>query len=58
MMGPSGDMIHPWKAVMEGSKGLGTSRATSWELFQLYSNPAALERTTFYFNGNIIPSPF
>jgi hypothetical protein len=58
MTGPSGNMINTWKAVTEGSKGLGVSRATSWELFQLYSNPGALQRTTFYFNGKTIPSPF
>ena len=32
--------------------------APAKELFQLYSNPNALQRTTFYFNGNVIPSPF
>ena len=58
MMGPTGKMINPWNAVREGSMGLGGSRATSWELYQIYSNPAALQRTTFYFNGSIIPKPF
>ena len=58
MTGPSGDMINAWKAVTEGSKGLEASRATSWELFQIYSNPNALERTTFYFDGQTIPNPF
>jgi hypothetical protein len=58
MMGPDGKLINAWKAVTEGSKGLGVSRATSWELFQLYSTPGALQRTTFYFDGKVIPSPF
>jgi RHS repeat-associated protein len=58
MTGPSGNMINPWKSVTEGSKGLGLSRATSWELFQIYSSPDALQRTTFYFSGQIIPNPF
>jgi hypothetical protein len=58
LTGPSGNMINSWKAVTEGSRGLGASRATSWELFQLYSNPNAMQRTTFYFNGKIVPNPF
>ena len=58
MTGPDGNMINAWKAVSEGTRGLGASRATSWELFQLYSNPNVLQRTTFYFNGKVIPSPF
>jgi RHS repeat-associated protein len=58
LTGPDGTMINAWKAVSEGAKGVASSRATSWELFQLYSNPGALSRTTFYFNGKIIPSPF
>ena len=58
MTGPTGSMMNPWKAVTEGSRGLGSSRATSWELFQLYSNPGALQRTTFYYSGSKIPSPF
>lgn len=48
----------PWGAISEGAKGLGASRATSWELYQLYSNPAALQRTVFYLSGKIVPSPF
>jgi|GEM_PF-2467919 len=48
----------PWGAVSEGAKGFGVSRATSWELYQLYSNPTALERTIFYRGGQIVPNPF
>ena len=51
-------IVNPWGAVSEGAKGFGVSRATSWELYQLYSNPAALERTTFYREGQVIPNPF
>jgi len=47
-----------WSAVSEGAQGLGKSRATSWELFQLYSNPEALQRTVFYQAGKIVPNPF
>jgi len=48
----------PWSAVSEGAQGLGKSRATSWELFQLYSNPDALQRTIFYQGGKVVPNPF
>jgi RHS repeat-associated protein len=48
----------PWSAISEGARGLGISRATSWELYQLYSNPAALQRTIFYQGGKIVPNPF
>jgi RHS repeat-associated protein len=48
----------PWGAVAEGAKGFPFSRITSWELFQLYSNPAALQRTIFYQGGKIAPNPF
>jgi RHS repeat-associated protein len=48
----------PWGAITEGAKGFGTSRATSWELFQIYSNPGALQRTTFYQEGKVVPNPF
>jgi hypothetical protein len=48
----------PWGAVSEGAKGFGVSRATSWELYQLYSNPAALQRTIFYQGGKVVPNPF
>ncbi|WP_290308304.1 hypothetical protein [Mucilaginibacter flavus] len=58
LTGPNGNMINAWKAITEGAKGLGVSRATSWELFQLYSNPEALQRTMFYFGGKLIPPPF
>jgi hypothetical protein len=58
LTGADGKMINVWKAITEGSRGLEKSRATSWELYQIYSNPAALERTTFYFNGAVIPKPF
>ncbi|MDO1450199.1 hypothetical protein Q0590_28220 [Rhodocytophaga aerolata] len=57
LTGPDGRMINAWQAVTEGSKGV-SSRATSWELFQIYSNPNALKRTTFYYNGEVVPSPY
>ena len=48
-----------WKAVSDGAKGLGISKhVTSWELSQIYSNPSALKRTTFYLNGKVVPNPF
>ena len=47
-----------WGAVSEGAKGLGKSRATSWELYQLYSNPEALQRTIFYQGKKVVPNPF
>jgi len=47
-----------WRAVSEGAQGLAKSRATSWELFQIYSNPEALQRTVFYEGGKIVPNPF
>ncbi|PBQ31633.1 hypothetical protein CNR22_07580 [Sphingobacteriaceae bacterium] len=58
MTGPSGGMINAWQAVTEGAMGLKYSRATSWELYQLYSNPGAYGRTTFYYQGSVIPGPF
>jgi hypothetical protein len=47
-----------WNAVSEGAQGLGKSRATSWGIFQLYSNPGAAERTIFYESGKVVPNPF
>ncbi|MCY7357007.1 MAG: RHS repeat-associated core domain-containing protein [Rudanella sp.] len=58
LTGPDGKMINAWKAVTEGAKGFGNGTITNWELHQLYSNPGALQRTTFYFNGGKVPSPF
>lgn len=50
---------NPWQAITDGAKGFGVSEhVTSWELFQIYSNKEALERTTFYLGGKIQPSPF
>jgi hypothetical protein len=49
---------NPWSAISQGAKGLQTGGFTNWELFQLYSNPGALQRTTFYLNGKIVPNPF
>lgn len=47
------------KATADGAKGFGKSEhVTSWELYQIRSNPNALERTTFYLNGKVVPSPF
>jgi RHS repeat-associated protein len=47
-----------WKAVTEGAKGLESSRATSWELYKIYTDPEALSRTTFYREGKIVSNPF
>ncbi|MBL7854171.1 MAG: hypothetical protein JNL17_07225 [Cyclobacteriaceae bacterium] len=48
-----------WKAVNDGVKGFGKSDyVTSWELYQVYSNPDVLKRTFFYRNGQIVESPF
>jgi len=48
-----------WKAVSDGAKGFGKSQhVTSWELYQIYSKPGASQRTTFYLNGKVVPSPF
>jgi hypothetical protein len=49
---------NPWSAISQGAKGFQTGGYTNWELFQLYSNPGALQRTTFYLNGKVVPSPF
>lgn len=48
----------PMGAVSEGARGFGISRMTSWELFQIYSNPGALSRTVFYQGGKVVASPF
>src|ERR1700712_4207519 len=42
------------RVPFEGAKGYGTSRATSWELYQIYSNPEALRRTVFYIEGKVV----
>lgn len=47
-----------WKAISEGAKGLSSSRVTSWELYQIYSNPSVLKRTIFYRGGAVVPAPF
>ncbi|MGJ1323039.1 hypothetical protein ACR780_10130 [Sphingobacterium faecium] len=48
-----------WKAVSDGAKGFGKSQyVTSWELYQIYSNPNVLNRTIFYQGGKVIPNPF
>jgi RHS repeat-associated protein len=58
LTGPEGEMINAWQAVTQGAKGYGNSRITSWELYQLYSNPEALRRTTFYYLGKVVNNPF
>ena len=52
LTGPDGEMINVWKAITDPSK------ATNWELLQLYQNKEALTRTTFYYNGKVIANPF
>ncbi|MES2372836.1 MAG: DUF6443 domain-containing protein [Bacteroidota bacterium] len=49
---------NPWGAITEGAKGFGKSRVTSWELYQLYSNPEVLGRTIFYKGGKVVANPF
>ena len=58
LTGPDNKMINVWESITEGSKGFNTSKVTSWELYQIYSNPEAIGRTTFYLNGNVVPNPF
>jgi hypothetical protein len=48
-----------WKAVSDGLKGYGKSEyITSWELFQVFSNPDVLKRTVFYRNNGVVGNPF
>jgi hypothetical protein len=49
---------NPWRAISQGAKGYKLGGYTNWELYQIYSNPAVIERTIFYQNGNIIANPF
>ena len=59
LTGPDGEMINVMQAITDGAKGInGAEKVTNWELFQLYSNPDALQRTTFYFNGRVVLAPF
>jgi hypothetical protein len=51
-------MINPWEAITQGSKGFGNSQITSWELYEIYTNPAALSRTSFYYQNKLIANPF
>ena len=55
----NGQQMNVWQAVQEGARGIQNgSHVTSWELFMIKTNPSALSRTTFWFNGSQIPSPF
>jgi hypothetical protein len=47
-----------WSALSEGARGLGSSRVTSYELWQIYSNPKFMEKTTFYLDGKVVSNPF
>lgn len=48
-----------WRAVTDGSKGFNKAEhVTSWELYEIYSNPDVLKRTKFYLEGELIDSPF
>ncbi|MEJ5092466.1 hypothetical protein GEO21_20745 [Sphingobacterium faecium] len=47
-----------WSAVIEVARGLGISRVTNWQLYQVYSNPSILQRTIFYRAGKVVPNPF
>lgn len=49
---------NPWSAVTEGACGLGISRVTNWQLYQVYSNPSILQRTVFYRAGKVVPNSF
>lgn len=47
------------KAVQQGSRGYqNAGSVTNWELYQIYSQPEVLQRTTFYLNGIVVASPF
>jgi hypothetical protein len=39
--------------VRMGADGIGQGNVTSWELYQVVSNPEFLEKTTFYLDGAI-----
>ncbi|GEM_PF-4218897 len=55
---PGGKQIDHWAAVLEGSGGLSRSRATSWELTQIYQNPQWWDRITWWHNGEKVGNPF
>jgi RHS repeat-associated protein len=55
---PDGGMMNPWKAM---SKYLPTGGAealeknvTNWELYKIWNTPGALNRTLFYYKGQVI----
>jgi len=52
LTGPDGEMLNAWKALTD------TEHVTSWEMQHLYQNPAWQMRTTFYFNGSVVPNPW
>ncbi len=58
LTGPDGSKINVWNAITDGSKGLNSQKVTNWELYQLYINPEAQARTTFYFGDKVVPNPF
>jgi RHS repeat-associated protein len=50
---------NPWQAISDGAKGFGVSEhITSWELYQIYSNPEIQKRTIFYLDGQVQLNPF
>ncbi len=53
-----GEPINVWAAVTEGLLGIRGSRATSWELCQLYQHNEWWDRITFLLNGQPAPNPF
>ena len=52
-----GSMMNAWEAYSDGARGLGASKVTHWEFFQIQSNPQTLERTTFYHQGKVVINP-
>jgi len=46
-------------AIQQGARGFqNAGSVTNWELYQIYSNPEVLQRTTFYLNGVVVSNPF
>jgi len=50
--------INAWAAVTEGLGGIERSKATSWELCQIYQHSEWWDRITFLLNGHTVPNPF
>ena len=54
---PDGSMMNPWSSmnkIMANGGNMLPNNVTNWELYQIFTNPAALDRTLFYYRGLII----